>query len=158
MTFKDIYIFPYYRQTLVSAFSQEQILERLMEVTKEHIEAGYLAGKYEFNGRIGDAEFQLSRMITQPNTFLPLIKGKIESTKAGSILFVTFEMFYTTKILLFIWTVIPFMIFLINLILLDGYFYALLALFFGLFNYVVTLANFHRQRRISMEILNRILS
>jgi hypothetical protein len=155
MILKELAIFPYYKQTFVSSYTQEQILDRLREFTKEDSNKPI---RYEFNGKIDADSFQISRVITQANTFLPLIKGKIEGTKTGSILFITCEMFFTTKILLFIWTVIPLLIFLLTLFLVQGYFYPLLALFFGLFNYIVSVANFHRQRKISMQTLDKVLS
>jgi hypothetical protein len=157
MILKDLSIFPYYKQTFVSSYTQEQILERLREFTREE-EKEEKPIRHEFNGKIDTNSFQISRVITQPNTFLPMIKGKIEGTKTGSILFITCEMFYSTKILLFIWTVIPLLIFLLTLLFVQGHFYSLLALFFGLFNYIVSVANFHRQRKISMQTLDKILS
>jgi hypothetical protein len=158
MDFSEFNIFPYYRQTFVSSHSQEEILGRIREVTKEGVSyRESVVTKHEFNGTISENSFLLSRIITQPNTFLPLIRGKIESTRTNSILFITCEMFYTTRVLLVLWSVIPLLIFMLNFFLINGYFYALLALFFGLFNYVVTVANFHRQRRISMEILHKVL-
>lgn len=158
MNFSEFDIFPYYRQTFVSSYSQEEILERIRNVTKEGINYRESAmTRHEFNGTISENSFQLSRIITQPNTFLPLIKGKVESARRSSILFITCEMFYTTRVLLVLWSVIPLLIFVLNLFLVNGYFYALLALFFGLFNYIIPVANFHRQRRISMKILQKIL-
>ncbi len=158
MNFSEFNIFPYYRQTFVSSYSQEEILERIRDVTKEGINYRESAiTKHEFNGTISENSFRLSRIITQPNTFLPLIRGKIESTRTSSILFISCEMFYTTRVLLVLWSVIPLLIFMLHLFLVNGYFYALLALFFGLFNYIITVANFHRQRRISMEILHKVL-
>lgn len=157
MILKELSIFPYYKQTFVSSYTQEQILERLREFTKEEGKQGK-PSRHEFNGKIDADSFQISRVITQANTFLPVIKGKVEGTKTGSILFITCEMFYTTKILLFIWTVIPLLIFLLTLFLVEGYFYPLLALFFGLFNYIVSVANFHRQTKISMQTLDKVLS
>ena len=153
------YIFPYYSQTLVSASSQEEILEKIKEATKENIDfkqSAYTA--YHFNGVVSGASFQLSRIVQQANSFLPLLKGSVEATKTGCIVFVECEMFYTTKVLLAIWTVLPLIIFIFNLFLANGLFYALIALFFGLFNYFVTVANFHRQRRISMEVFNKVLN
>lgn len=158
MVFNDLNIIPYYKQTFVSSLSQDEILEKIREATKEGINYRESAvNKYEFNGSVSENSFRLSRIVHQPNTFLPLLKGKIESTKSGSILFVTCEMFYTTKVLLVLWTVLPLLIFILNLLVTAGYFYALLALFFGVFNYIVTVANFHRQRKISMETLSRAL-
>jgi hypothetical protein len=158
LVFNDLNIIPYYKQTFVSSLSQDEILEKIREATKEGINYRESAvNKYEFNGSVSENSFRLSRIVHQPNTFLPLLKGKIESTKSGSILFVTCEMFYTTKVLLVLWTVLPLLIFILNLLVTAGYFYALLALFFGVFNYIVTVANFHRQRKISMETLSRAL-
>ena len=158
MAFSEFNIFPYYRQTFVSSYSKEEILEKVRKVTQEGINYRESAvSKHEFNGTVGTNSFELSRIITQSNTFLPLIKGRIESTSTGSILFITCEMFYTTRVLLVLWSIIPLLIFILNLFLVNGYFYALLALFFGLFNYMITVANFHRQRKISMELIHRIL-
>lgn len=158
MSLKHLNLFPYFSQTLVSSYSQDEILEKIKEATKENIvfrESNYT--HYEFNGVVNDATFQLSRIVQQPNSFLPLIKGTVESTKTGCIVFIACEMFYTTKVLLAIWTVLPLFIFILNLFLINGLFYALIALFFGVFNYIVTVANFHRQRRISMELLHRVI-
>lgn len=158
MAFSELHIFPYYGQTFVSSHSQEDILEKMREFTKEGISYRESAlSRHEFNGAVGENFFRISRIISQPNAFLPLISGKIESTKTGSILFIRCEMFYTTKVLLVLWSVVPLVVFLVNLFLANGYFYALLALFFGLFNYTITVANFHRQRRISMEVLSKVL-
>ncbi|TAH18408.1 MAG: hypothetical protein EAZ08_11730 [Cytophagales bacterium] len=159
MTLSELNIFPYYRQTFVSSHSQEEILEKIREFTKEGISYRESAlSRHEFNGTVGENSFLISRIISQPNAFLPLITGNIEGTRTGSsILFIRCEMFYTTKVLLVLWSVMPLCIFILNLFFTSGYFYALLALFFGVFNYTITVANFHRQRRISMEVLSKIL-
>jgi hypothetical protein len=158
MSFKELHLFPYYSQTFVSSYSQEEILEKIREATKENIafrESAYTG--YEFNGVVNDSSFHLSRIVQQPNSFLPFIKGRIESTKTGCIIFIACEMFRTTKVLLTIWTLLPLLIFIVNLFLVNGLFYALLALFFATFNYIVTVANFHRQRRISMDLLHKVI-
>jgi hypothetical protein len=159
MLLKELNIFPYYSQTFVSASSQEEILEKIREATKENIafkESAYTT--YQFNGTVGETSFQLSRIVQQANSFLPMLKGSVEATKIGCIIFVGCEMFYTTKVLLAIWTVLPLFIFIFNLFLANGLFYAFLALFFGLFNYIVTVANFHRQRKISMEVFSKVIN
>lgn len=88
--------FPTISQTLVLPFPKEDVFRRLRNVT---LEPGYVddEGECQFNGKVSENSFSLSRKVDYGNNSLPLVKGKIESTKSGSLVLVEYHLFPAAK-------------------------------------------------------------
>src|SRR5690554_6414863 len=77
-----------------------------MSVTKK---INYLDGPiaksntYLFNGEVSRDKFFLSLIIHKADSFLPLIKGKIEPLKSGCILFLSYSLFPSSVFFLAFW-------------------------------------------------------
>ena len=59
-----------------------------------------------FNGWVKEGRFRLSLRVHRANHYLPLVFGQIESTSSGSILFIDYKLFPTTRLLLTFWTLL----------------------------------------------------
>jgi hypothetical protein len=110
-----------------------------------------------FNGRIQETRFLISRKIKSPENFLPLIKGRVEPTRNGSILFLEYSLFFSTRIFLGFWTLLT----------LGGG--SLLLFFklksemglyligFGILQYLLCMFFFHRQVDKTRDLIYRLL-
>lgn len=154
-------LFPNFSETLVSSLSKEEILHRLEKVTKN---VNYLdietqkEDNYKFNGVIQENGFSISLIIKKADSFLPLIKGRIESTKTGIILFLDYTLFPGSVFFLAFWSVIC--------LALSGLFSSLIpkpelatAIFLiGAFNYWFAWAHFKRKVRFSQNLFYELLN
>lgn len=95
---------PFGRETLVSALSKEELLDRLTAVTRGTRDDGPPELRPLFYGQVGAHGFRLSRVIEKGDNFLPLLLGKVEDTPRGSILFVRYQLFSPTRFFLWFWT------------------------------------------------------
>ncbi len=95
---------PFGRETLVSALSKEELLDRLAAVTRGNRVEGIPEHGPLFYGQVGANGFRISRVIEKGDNFLPVLLGKVEATPRGSILFVRYQLFSTTRVLLWFWT------------------------------------------------------
>ena len=153
-----LYFTPYRATTIVSAYSASEILAKLNEATRRGANfREKLDNAYKLNGFVGESVFQVSLIVGQMNSFLPLIKGRVEPTTLGCIIFIKYELFASSRILLLMWSFVPFLIAISNIFLLQNYAYAVVALAFALLNYGITIANFHKQCRISEKTLEKIM-
>lgn len=60
----------------------------------------------KFNGWVKEERFRISLRVHRANNYLPLVAGEIESTSGGSILFVDYRLFPTTRMMLLLWTLL----------------------------------------------------
>jgi len=88
---------PFGRETLVSALSKEEVLDRLAAVTRGTRREGLPEIRPLFNGSVEEDGFRLSRVIEKGDNFLPLLLGKVEETPRGCIIFVRYQIFATTR-------------------------------------------------------------
>lgn len=58
---------------------------------------------YLFNGKVSKKGFAISQIVSRPNNFLPLIKGKIEGGQSGSLVHLEFGLFPSIKYFLVFW-------------------------------------------------------
>ncbi|MCL6260077.1 hypothetical protein M3O96_13330 [Aquiflexum sp. TKW24L] len=101
--------FPNHSEVLVSALSKKEVEVRLKKVTHDINFLDYeqrLQKGFKFNGQVGKDAFRLSLAIDNPDSFLPLILGKIEGTPKGCILFLQYKLFPSSTFFLGFWTVV----------------------------------------------------
>lgn len=154
-------LLPLYQKTIVLPINEQETAWRLEQVIRplikdveyaEEAEASFL-----FNGWIKENQFRISRKIRHPETFLPIIIGRIEGTSVGSILFIQYRLFFSAAMFLIFWTIVCLLMSLFFLILHQEYIYAAVAFGLGLSNYIIATKNFHIQVRDSQKTLNEAL-
>lgn len=154
-------LFPLKSETLVLPYSAEEVEKKLWhavfpvkagETMPDKIDELFL-----FNGWVKNRKFKISRRINSPENFLPLMKGNIEETSLGSLLFVRFSLFFSSIFFLVFWSVVTLFLTFFFIYFYDVALYGAIAFFLGIGNYAVTVANFNIQVKKSREVLNKVL-
>lgn len=83
-------IFPAITETLVLPISVDEVERRVDDGISNK----------KFVGVVGRGYFSLSAHLLRPPQFQPIVRGRIESSSRGSLVFVRYEMMPATKILL----------------------------------------------------------
>lgn len=151
-------LLPHKRETIVLPFSAEEalfLIEQVTEPVSRVISKGN--DKITFNGMIYEETFKVSKKVDYPQNYLPIIVGKIEDTKLGSIIFLEYELFFSSKMFLSLWTVLSILIGAFFFFFPKQYDYALISVGTGALNYVISLLNFNKQVKHSREELCRAL-
>ncbi len=154
-------LLPYHSETLVSALSKKEILGHLIRVTREvnYMDSRTMQGPtVRFNGMIGQEGFRISKVITRGNTFLPLIKGEIESTPRGSIIFLRYRLFPGAIFFLAFWSLILIAFSAFYLFLIGNLAYGLTCVGLAVLNYVLGMFFFHRQVKASREVFHELIN
>jgi len=110
-----------------------------------------------FVGKVKQYGFQLSRRVQRANNYLPLMRGHIESTSLGSIVFIRYRLFLWTFSFLVFWSVLTMIFALYFMVYEEVYVNAIVSLLLGVANYVVAVLNFHRQVKVSSKLLRTVL-
>jgi hypothetical protein len=124
----------------------------LLEVNEFGVEERYL-----FNGSVHKNTFQLSMKTENPDSFLPLIRGNVETTRKGCILFLHYSFFPSTVFFLGFWVVAAFFMMLFFLTLQQDWKLAGICLVAGMGNYWFSNAHFMRKVRQSQSALHQML-
>jgi hypothetical protein len=146
------------RETLVSALSKEEVLDRLAAVTRGTRTEGLPEIRPLFNGRVEEDGFRLSQVIEKGDNFLPLLLGKVEDTPRGSIIFVRYQIFATTRFFLWFWTLVLLAFSLFFLLVTNQFLQGGACLFLSGVNYALAVLFFHRQlvpsKKLFQEVIN----
>jgi hypothetical protein len=153
--------FPNHSEVLVSSFSKKEVEERLTMVTRDVNFLDYeerLQKGFKFNGKLGKDAFRLSLVVDKPDSFLPLILGKIESTPKGCILFLQYRLFPSSAFFLGFWTVVTLALSMFFGFVSQKPIYALLCLLACVGNYYFAWNYFKRKISLSKGIFHQILN
>lgn len=154
-------IFPTYSEVLVSSLTCEEVARKIGAVTKK---VDYLdvtvkkEKKHQFNGEVDDKHFSLSLIINQADSFLPLMNGKIESTKNGCILFLNYSLFPSSIFFLVFWGVVTFFLALFFILHEKQWLHALISILAGAGNFVFAWSYFKTKLKQSQMIFHQMLS
>ena len=99
-------LLPAHHETIVLAHPAKSIYEIIATATSNKPFLQSEESKLFFNGWVQENRFRLSLRGQRANHYLPLVIGHIESTSSGSILFIDYKLFPTTRLLLTLWTVL----------------------------------------------------
>jgi uncharacterized protein with PQ loop repeat len=155
-------ILPVRHSTLVVSYPAEVVLQKLRKSVRSADESLFKGADatdvHYFVGIVSGNKFIISRKFSQYQNFLPRVKGHVEATSIGSIIFVRFTIFYSAAVMLFLSSAIALLVAFIFL-----YFQGNLPVFLfsvGVFilNYVVTILNFNKQVEVSRKELERVLN
>lgn len=86
-----IQFLPAHNQTLVLPFSFEEISHRIANLTSNNI---------LFTGLIKGNKFRIGLKASRPNHFAPFVKGKIEPTSTGCIVFLSYRLLPFSQMIL----------------------------------------------------------
>ncbi|MCR9014262.1 hypothetical protein [Aquiflexum gelatinilyticum] len=153
--------FPNHSEVLVSALSKKEVEQRLEKVTLDVNFLDYeerLQKGFQFNGKVEKESFRLSLVVNKPDSFLPLILGKIEATPKGCILFLQYRLFPSSAFFLGFWTVVT-----LTLAVFFGFvtqkpIYAGLSILACIGNYYFAWIYFKRKIKLSKGIFHEILN
>jgi hypothetical protein len=149
---------PFGREILVSALSKEEVLDHLAAVTRGTRREGLPEIRPLFNGSVEEDGFRLSRVIEKGDNFLPLLLGKVEDTPRGSIIFVRYQLFATTRFFLWFWTLALLAFSLFFLLVTNQFLQGGACLFLSGINYALAVFFFHRQlvpsKKLFQEVIN----
>lgn len=149
---------PHKNETLVAPITALQAISRLSLVTQP---ASLNESKENpgilFIGHIGQSSFRISRKVNYPQNYLPIIKGRIEGSSRGCIIFIKYRLFFSSTLFFTFWTSMTFLIGLFFTAFSKDYLYASIAFSSGIANYTVTLLNFNKQVKLSRAALDRAL-
>src|SRR5690554_3201905 len=154
-------IFPNHSEILVSSFSCEEVARKIAAVTQRvnYMDLrDYAVNSPQFNGQVGQNCFQLSLVIKRANTFLPLIRGKMEPTKSGCILFLNYFLFPSAVMLLAFWSLITLLMTLFFIFYDRQWAYALACLAACLGNFGFSWVYFKSKLKESQIIFHQMLS
>lgn len=149
---------PFGRETLVSALSKEELLDRLKAVTRGTQEDVPLELRPLFYGKVGAQGFRISRVIEKGDNFLPLLLGKVEDTPRGSILFVRYQLFSPTRFFLWFWTGILLGFSLFFFLGSQQFLQGAACLFLMGGNYALAVFFFHRQLEPSKKLFQEVIN
>lgn len=153
--------FPNHSEVLVSSWTKEEVLERVDLVTRDANFLEYELEKnkgYQFNGTLGRDSFRLSLVITKADSFLPLIKGKLESTPKGCILFLHYSLFPGSVFFLGFWSVMTLILAIFFAMVAGNFIFSGISLAAGIGNYLFAWNHFKRKIKISQEIFHGLLN
>ncbi|MGF1533682.1 MAG: hypothetical protein ACFCUI_08255 [Bernardetiaceae bacterium] len=134
---------PERNQTLVLPLDAQEVVKRLERITRQEEDAA--TGSHQMHGIIDTEGFCLSPILQQPNNYVPRLVGRIEATSRGSIVFLSYQLYGSTQIFLWVGTILLFLLGLAFALLFAQYAYALLTALAMGFNYWIALVSFERQ-------------
>lgn len=154
-------LLPFHSETLVSALTKEEVLGHLIRVTRE---VNFLDArtqqdsKVRFHGMIGQAGFRISRAIKRADSFLPLMRGEVESTPRGCIIFVKYSLFPTTILFLSFWSVVLLAFAAYYFVGLQNINYGSICIGLAVLNYALGIFFFQRQVKASRELFHELIN
>lgn len=154
-----ISLLPTHRETFVSPLTPEEILEQFRLVSTERLlDQNLVTGEnILFTGWVKRSHFRLSLKIRRPNSYMPLIKGRVEGTSGGCIVFVDYQLFPSTRMFITFWCLLIFMMAIITAFQFHHTTYGLGALIVIVFILWVAWSNFNIQLRATRKAMARVL-
>ena len=152
---------PVQHETLVLPHSQREVIRKLRTVTyptRSNDPIPVVEKDFLFNGWIRPEAFRVSQKIKRPNNFLPTVTGSIEATRQGCLVFLRYRLFSATIMLLCFWLVVTFSLAAYFFFYEKIYTYALITFLAGIMNYLVTMANFNKQVKVSSQLIKQALA
>jgi hypothetical protein len=152
-------LWPTQSETIVLPFDAEEVSDRVRLATKETTTAAEQKPdqRFLFNGHVENQGFRISRIINAPDNSLPLIIGKIESTRTGCIVFIQYRLFFAARLFLFFWSLIALLLAFIFLVGKNQWVPAVASILAGMINYWVNLTNFERRIKVCKETLLKVI-
>jgi len=156
-----IRILPYDSETIVTSLQVEEVAALFQRVTAESVqwdrEFKLPEGKI-FYGYVYEDHFQLAARNMRLFSFNPLVLGRIESTRNGSIIFLTYQLFVITRIMLLFWTIFLAVACIVLFLYLDNFLLGTGSLLLLLLIHLVARANFNLQVKPTKQAIFDLLA
>ena len=110
-----------------------------------------------FNGKVGKSGFSISQIVSRPNNFLPLIKGKIEGGESGSLVHLEFGLFPSIKYFLFFWIILMALFSIISIVQKDDILTIIFPIIILVASYALILSRFNDAYQKSRRELMRLI-
>ena len=101
-----ISLLPAYHETMVLPKPAAEVYQILNSSTSHKTFIQPDEKKLFFNGWVREDRFRISLRQRRANHYTPLVIGQIESTTSGSLLFLDYKLFPTTRLLLTLWSIL----------------------------------------------------
>lgn len=151
-----INLLPSHDETLVLPLSAEEVFNRFSRVTRNDL-AAVQDKSILFSGWVKEDRFRISLKVSRPNNFLALIKGRIESTSSGCLIFIDYQLFPTTKLFVSFWLLLTILFAVAIGFQYSSYWYSLGGLAIAICIYLITWSNFNLQLNLARTALLKIL-
>ncbi len=161
---------PYDQATLVSPLSAHEVRQRLEKMVRPPESDGrqailaeftYLGRndqtEYPFRGWVKEEQFLLFKNSPFPEHFAPLIKGRIEATSMGSIIFIRYQLLGGTLFFSVLGGLVLGCIATVFLLFQQNLWIFLLVLALMIGAYIVLLLNFREKLKNSKQALHKVL-
>ena len=152
-------ILPNSSRTIVTILELSEVYDRLRSATtKQALTQNSISKrKIAFVGTIQPDRFTISLKVTRPNNFLPVVRGRLESTHSGCLIFMKLGLFPSTRTYLIFWLLF---VLVAGLIISRQYESPLLLaapLLLDLIILWIAWTNFNMQLRFTMRALDEVL-
>ena len=148
-----MYFLPAKDEFLIFPFSKEYALRQLSSQLAQS-----RADKYKtFVGLVEGDRFRICKRLTRPDNFTPIMNGIIETSSKGIIILIKYRLLFSTKIFLIFWSLLLLFLALFFILQYNITLYGVIAIGMGIINYLIVYFNFHKQVRISHDLLINVL-
>ena len=110
-----------------------------------------------FNGKVGLNRFAISQIVSRPNNFLPLIKGKVEGGESGSLVHLEFSLFPSVKYFLFFWIILMVLFSIISIVQRDDLLTIIFPIIILVASYALIISRFNDAYLKSRRELMRLI-
>ena len=100
-----IALLPNANETLIVVHDWDEVLQRLGKITTSERLSKQQPEKI-LAGWIKDDRFQLLIRQRRPNSFMPMVEGRIDPTSTGCLIFLQYRLMPVTRMYLVLWTII----------------------------------------------------
>lgn len=154
-----IAILPHASRTLVTILQPEEVFDRMRKATTRQSLIQSLTPKdVRFTGIVQPERFDVSLRVNRPNSFLPIIRGRTESTPSGCLIFMKAVLFPSTRVYMVFWLLFVPVAGLVAARQCDSLLVAGIALMVDLAVLWIAWANFRIQLRLTMGALDAVLN
>ncbi len=154
-----IAILPHASRTLVTILQPEEVFDRIRKVTTRQLLTQNLAPEQiRFTGAVQPERFAISMRVNRPNSFLPIVRGRIEATHSGCLIFMKAVLFPSTRVYMVFWLLFVPAAGLIAMRQYDSFLPLIIAVVVDLAVLWIAWANFRIQFRLSMKAFDEVLN
>ena len=151
-----ISLLPSRDETLVLPLSADEVFTRFSRVARNDLTDAQ-DKSILFSGWVKQDGFRISLKVSRPNNFLTLVKGRIEPTSSGCLIFIHYQLFPTTKLFVNFWLLLTCLFSIAVGFQYSSFWYALGGLAIAICIYLITWSNFNLQLNIARAELLKVL-
>lgn len=154
-----ISVLPQSSRTLVTILTPDEVYQRLRDATTRQLlmQNKVVTQRVAFVGAVLPDQFSISLKVSRPNSFLPLIKGRLEPTQSGCLIFMKAFLFPSTRTYLIFWLLFVLVAGAIVTRQYESFLVLAVPLILDLAILWISWANFKMQLRLTMRALDDVL-